>query len=138
LYFLRSNRVHNPNGKSISLADFPQLTAKCRGAYLAPLGNTTHRVLSIRVHNRNDRLIISAVLHSPRQEVALHFRMDAPVVGHCPFLTRFLRPIRVHKPNGVSICSAIFADDCRVPYILQWDGTSSSKLSLPMGDLDTI
>jgi len=38
-----------------------------------------------------------------------------------PSNTWFLGPIRAHNPNGISICSAVFAHlTAECPYILQW------------------
>jgi len=41
-----------------------------------------------------------------------------------PHLTRFLRPIRAHNPNDISIGSVVFAQmtaECPYTRTLQWD-----------------
>jgi len=52
--------------------------------------------------------------------------------------TRFLGPIGAHRPNGISIGSAVFPQmTVECPYTLQWDTHSPPKnLPLPMGDLN--
>ena len=45
--------------------------------------------------------------------------------------------LRAHNPNDITISSAVFAQmTVESPYTLQWAIPSSSKLPLPMGDLD--
>ena len=51
-----------------------------------------------------------------------------------PPSTRFLRFIRAHNPNGISIDLAIFAQmTAECLYTLHWDALPPSKLSLSMG-----
>jgi len=55
------------------------------------------------------------------RRVSLHFTMGAPFPQNCPFplgiwtpcKTRFLGPIQAHRPNGISIGSAVFCTDDR-------------------------
>ena len=52
-----------------------------------------------------------------------------------PCKTRFLGPIRAHRPNGISIGSAVSPQTTvECTYTLQWDAHSPPKfLPLPMG-----
>ena len=73
----------------------------------------------------------------------LYFTMGAPFpkVAHShggsglPSNTRFRRPIiQGHKPNGISIVSAGFAQmTAECPPTLLWDAHFPSQLPLPMG-----
>jgi len=46
-----------------------------------------------------------------------------------PCKTRFLGPIGAHKPNGISIGSAVFPQTTvECPYTLQWDAHSPQKI----------
>ena len=67
---------------------------------------------------------------------SLCFTMGAPFPKNCSFPrgiwtpsnTRFLRPIRAHKPNGISIGSVVFAQmTIQCPYTLQWDAPFPSE-----------
>jgi len=60
---------------------------------------------------------------------SLYFTIGDPFSQNCPFSwgsgppsnTWFLGPFRAHHPNGISICSAVFAHlTAECPYILQW------------------
>ena len=55
-----------------------------------------------------------------------------------PSNTWFLRPIRDHNPNGIPICSAVFAQTTvECPYTLQWDAHSPPKICpFQWGDLE--
>jgi len=51
-----------------------------------------------------------------------------------PYNTCFLGPTRDHNPNGISVCSVVFAqmtEEC--PYTLQWDDPSLLKIALSHG-----
>ena len=51
-----------------------------------------------------------------------------------PSNTWFLRPIRAHNPNGISIGSAVFAQmTAECPYILQWDACPLQNCPFPRG-----
>jgi len=98
-----------------------------------------------RAHNPNCITIGSAIFAQVTAEcqytlswVPLSPNIDPSHVGSGPpSKTRFLGPIRAHRPNGISISSAVFAQmTTACPYTLQWDAPSPSKLSIPMGDLD--
>jgi len=61
---------------------------------------------------------------------SLYFTVSAPFPQNCPFprglwtpcKTWLLGPIRAHRPNGISIVSAVFAQmTAECPYTLQWD-----------------
>ena len=56
-----------------------------------------------------------------------------------PSCTRFLWPIRAHDPNGISICSAIYAQmTAKCTYTLQWDAPfPPQNCPFPWGDLNT-
>jgi len=46
-----------------------------------------------------------------------------------PYKTRFLGPIRAHRPNAISIGSAVFPQTTvECPYTLQWDAHSLPKI----------
>jgi len=46
-----------------------------------------------------------------------------------PCKTRFLGPIGAHRPNGISIGSAVFPQTTvECPYTLQWDAHSPPKI----------
>jgi len=55
-----------------------------------------------------------------------------------PSNTWFLWPIRDHNPNGIHICSAVFAQmTVECPYTLQWDAHSPPKICrFQWGDLE--
>jgi len=64
--------------------------------------------------------------------------MGAPFPQNCPFPrgiwtpsnTRFLGPIQAHKPNGISIGSAVFTQmTAQCPYTLQWDAPYPLKIA---------
>ena len=73
---------------------------------------------------------------------SLYFTMGDPFPKNCRFLrgfwtpgkTRFIGPIGAHKPNGVSIGSAVFPQktvDC--PYTSQPDAHSPHLIRAPLG-----
>jgi len=80
--------------------------------------------------------------------------MPKPVIANCipklvamamslstygpPSNTWFLRPIRAHNPNGISIGSAVFAQTTvECPHTLQWDAHFTPEICpFPCGDLD--
>jgi len=69
-----------------------------------------------------------------------------PFPQNCPFpwgsepprKTRFFGPIGAHRPNGISVGSAIFPQmTVECPYTLQWDAHSPPKICpFPWGDLN--
>jgi len=65
-------------------------------------------------------------------------KLPLPIRGYgSPSNTWFLGPIQVRNPNGISICSAVFAQlTAECPCTLQWAAPYPSKLPLLVGDLD--
>jgi len=99
--------VHNPNGISIGSAVFEQITAECR-------------------------YTLQRAAPSPLKLPLPMGDLDRP-----PSNTWFLGPIQAHNQNGILIGSAIFADDCRCLYTLQWDAHfSHQNCPCPWGNLD--
>jgi len=95
-----------------------------------------------RVHNQNGKSIGSAVFVLLTAECRRACPRHALSPNNCPFVwgiwapckTCFLEPSWVHNPNGTSIGSTIFQLMTQSPYTLAF----SSKLSLPMGNLNPI
>jgi len=53
--------------------------------------------------------------------------------------TWFLRPVRAHNPNGISIGSAVFAQmTAECPYTLQWDAPFPLKIAPSHGAIWTL
>jgi len=139
--FLQTTGVHNPNGNSINLVVFAQLM-ECRRAHWCHLTNRTELVHTgatwpIRLNmcflgptqTQTTNQSVQPLLHSSRQKVP-YFTMGVPFPQNCPFPLGDLDPIKfaipgpavAHKPNGISIGSAVFAQlTVECPYILQWD-----------------
>jgi len=68
----------------------------------------------------------------------LYFTVGNPFPQNCPFscgdqephLTRFVRPIRAHNPNGILIGSAVFAQmTAECSYTLRWDNPFPLKIA---------
>ena len=159
--FLWRTAVHNPNGKSVGLAIFAQLTAVSLGmpghvlsssnspfAYGISAPSNTCFLELTQVHNPNGMLIGSAIFaqftadRSYTLQWATLFASKWPIpVGRCapPFRAWFLRSIRTHNRNGISIGSAVFARlSAECPYILQRAVPSPLKFapSRAIGDVD--
>jgi len=78
----------------------------------------------------------STAQSSATGQISHHQHVDGNVPQHLwtPSNTWFLRPIRAHNPNGISIGSAVLAQmtaECH--YTLQRDAPFPSKLSIPIG-----
>ena len=124
LCFLRTTRVHIPNGKSIGSAVFAQLTAESlytlQWAPLSPkIGwiwtpSNTWFFGPIPAHNSNSTSIGSAVFAQMTAECPytkkrpfLLSKLPPPMgASGPPSNTCFPGPIRVLNPNGISIGSA--------------------------------
>jgi len=143
LYFLQPTRVHNPNGKSIGSAVSAHLTAESR--YTLEWSTLSPKIAPSRggsgppsnswfpepdrVHNPNGISIGSAVFtqvpaecHYTLQWAPLSPKITPSHWGSGPLSNRwFLGPIQAHKPNGISVGSAVFTQvpaECH--YTLQW------------------
>jgi len=89
--------------------------------------------------------VIDVQICTVHGRASLHFRMGCPSLAqNCSLPWVDPDPsntipwaIRVHKRNGISISSAIFAQmTTECPYTLQWLTPSLLKLPLPMGDVE--
>jgi len=132
LCFLRPTRVHNPNGKSIGLAIFAQLTAESPYTLqCTPLSpkwplftgdlkpQPTHDSMSpSKPINQTASWSVQPFLHRRLQSVPILYNMMLLLPSKLPLAIRrwgpqsntwFLGPTRVLNPNGISIASAIFA-----------------------------
>jgi len=120
-------------------------------AHLRHLANTIELVLpsahpSPRPKQQIDGFSRFCTAHDRK---SLYFTVSAHFPQNCPFprgiwtpcKTWLLGPIRAHRPNGISIGSAVFAqmtaERRRVSlYFAMGCALPPSKLRLPMGDLD--
>jgi len=152
-WFLGPIRVHSPNSKSVGSAVSVQFTAE--SAYTLQWGTGPFPPkLSLlmggwgppsfswfleadRAHNPNCITIGSAIFAQVTVEclytlqwVPLSQKIAPSHWGSGPpCKTRFLGPIRAHRPNGISIRSAVFPQTTvECPYSLQWDAHCSPKI----------
>jgi len=89
---------------------------------------------------------VQPFLHSSRQKIPIPYneclfpaKLPFPM-GRSgpPSNTSFTGPIQSDNPNGISIGLAIFTQiTAECPYTLQWATAPPSKLSPPMGDMDS-
>jgi len=92
-------------------------------------------------HNPNCITIASAIFAQATVECpyTLHWAPLFPKIapshgGSWPHLIRYLGPIRAHKPNGISISSAVFAQmTAECPYTLHWDAPFPQNCPFPWG-----
>jgi len=87
LCFLRPTRVHNPNGKSISLAIFAQLMAEWHRAHWHHLANTIEFALLSAHLSPQPKRQIDEFSHfcTAHMRKSLYFTMGAPFSQNCLF-----------------------------------------------------
>jgi len=93
-------------------------------------------------HNPNCIMIASAIFAQVTVEgpYTLQWAPVSPKIAPShggsgpPCKTRFVGPIRAHRPNGISTGSAVFPQTTvECPYTLQWDAILPPNFPLPMG-----